>query len=1259
MSYLSEYEEINGGYVAFGRDPNGGKITGKGKISTDTECVVLSSDFKLLDESQVFLRVPRKNNMYSVDLKNVAPSGGLTYLFAKATSDKSNLWHRRLGHINFKTMNKLVRRNLVRGSKPTWLFDIDTVTKSMNYKPVVAVNQSNGSAVTKSMNYKPVVAVNQSNGSAGKARVETVPDKDYILLPLWTHDLLFSSSSKDSLCDGFKPLGEEEMKDAEDPGNEDNEVLSTEESRVNQEKDANVNSTNNINTVSQTDNVAGITDNVVDENIVYRCVDDPNMPNLEEIVYSDEDEDVVAEANMTNLDTNIPVSPIPTTRIHKDHPVEQIIKDIHSAPQTRRMTKNVTNHGIFSLVQQMINHKDFQNCLFACFLSQVEPKKAIGTKWIYRNKKDKRGIVVRNKARLVAQSYTQEEGIDYDEVFALVARIKAIRLFLAYALFKDFVVYQMDVKSAFLYGKVEKDVYVCQPLGFEDPKFPDRVYKTASTPIETSKPLMKDENAKDVDVYLYRSMIGSLMYLASLKSDIMFVVCACVRFQVTPKVLHIYVVKRIFRYLKGQPKLGLWYPKDSPFNLKAYTDSDYAGASLDRKFTTGCCQFLRSRLISWLPLELQLLRVYLVYKKENSRIENVDFAEIVDFLNANPIRKTKRKATEISQSSGPTTLVADETVHEEKGDRVERAATTASSLDAEQDSGGSPRRQDTILRDRPAQTRFERLSKQSHEPPLLRVKTLESEEDRFRNYSSKEESHEVGKEKKVKNSTTQKEDAEIQRRYGHDIEINTASTSVTTTSFNITTVEPVTTVSTPITTAVVSVSTVEPNTPPTTTAVIEDEDLIISKTLMKMRSEKLKEKAKERGSKENSSKTPTRPTKGVIMREASETTTRPIVPPQQKLDLKDKGKGKIVEPKKPLKKKDHTEFDKEVAQRLQAQLQAELEEEERMARQKEEDANIAEWDDVQAMMDADYELAERLQAEEQGELSIKKRSKLFVELMNQRKKHFESLRAKEKRRKPPTKAQKRNQMCTYMKNMAEVVKCIGKKAKSSGKEAVSKKRARKGLDEESVKRQKLEDDAEKEELRACLEIVQHDDSVLNIESLAIKYLIVDWKTHILSKDMFYYQIIRSDESTKYYKIFSAMLDDFDRQDMLDLYRLERIVGIKRLLSADEVTATSYEVTTADYGFYSWFVGKMVVAVSAGRRSVVGSSDKKLVWKLGNDEGIQFWKDKWADDFIMCERFPRLFRFEGDENVSVRNHGEWVVMGESGNGNGWVFLEGDQ
>ncbi|GJU93889.1 putative reverse transcriptase, RNA-dependent DNA polymerase [Tanacetum coccineum] len=310
-----------------------------------------------------------------------------------------------------------------------------------------------------------------------------------------------------------------------------------------------------------------------------------------------------------------------------------------------------------------------------------------------RNKKDKRGIVIKNKARLVAQGYTQEEEIDYDEVFAPIAIIKAIRLFLAYASFKDFVVYQMDVKSAFLYRKIEEEVNVCQPSGFEDPDFPDRrgkIDKTlfirriksdillvqvyvndiifgstkkslciefekmmhkkfqmssiASTPMETQNPLLKDADGEDVDEHLYRSMIGSLMYLTSSRPDIMFTVCACARFQVNPKSSHLHAVKRIFRYLKGQPKLGLWYPKDSPFDLVAYTDSDYAGASLDRKSTTGAEYIAASNCcgqVLW--IQNQLLDYGYNFMQTKIHIDNESTICIVK----NPVFHSKIKHIEI------------------------------------------------------------------------------------------------------------------------------------------------------------------------------------------------------------------------------------------------------------------------------------------------------------------------------------------------------------------------------------------------------------------------------------------------------------------------------------------------------------------------------------------------------------------------------------------------------------------------------------
>ncbi|GKD28611.1 putative ribonuclease H-like domain-containing protein, partial [Tanacetum coccineum] len=253
--------------------------------------------------------------------------------------------------------------------------------------------------------------------------------------------------------------------------------------------------------------------------------DDAEIPALEEIYnnptygiftnVSYDDEGVVAD--FTNLETIVNVSPIPKSRINSIHPSILILGDPKSAVQTRsKVTKSSGAHAFVSYIQKQRrnNHKDFQHCLFACFLSQNEPKKiskaledeswvdamqeellqfkiqkvwilvdlpygkrAIGIKWVYRNKKDKRGVVVRNKSRLVAQGHRQEEGIDYDEVFAPVARIEAIRMFLAFATYMGFIVYQMDVKSAFLYGKIDEEIYVSQPPSFIDPKYPKKVYK--------------------------------------------------------------------------------------------------------------------------------------------------------------------------------------------------------------------------------------------------------------------------------------------------------------------------------------------------------------------------------------------------------------------------------------------------------------------------------------------------------------------------------------------------------------------------------------------------------------------------------------------------------------------------------------------------------------------------------------------------------------------------------------------------------------
>nr|GEX18245.1 putative reverse transcriptase domain-containing protein [Tanacetum cinerariifolium] len=562
MSYLTNYKEIDGGYVAFGGNPKREKITGRGKFDGKA------------DEG-LFVG-------YSLNSKAFRVFNNKTRIV------EDNL------HIMFSENTP----NIV-GSGPNWLFDIDALTKSMSYKPVVAGNQSIGNASIKACD------------DASKARMETLRGKDYILLTLWTTDpLIFKNQRVLKMMDSNLQVMMERIA------------------------------------------------NVVGANTKDKLSFDPEMHALEDTStfnFSSDHEDDKEEADRNNMDTAIQVSPTPTTRIYKDHPLDQVIEDLHSTTQTRNMSKNLEEYG------------------------------AIGTKWVFRNKKDEIGSVKRNKATLVAQGRTQEERIDYDKVFAPVAKIEAIRLFLAYASFQDFVVYQMDVKSTFLYGKIEEHVYVCQPLGFEDPDFLDKVYKVekalyglhqaprpcqdkyvaeilkkygflevknASTPMETQKPLLKDEDGEEVNVHMYRSMIGSLMYLTSSRHDIMFAVCAYARYQINPKVSHLYAVKRNFRYLKGQPKFDLWYPKDSPFDLVVYTDSDYAGASLDRKSTTG-----------------------------------------------------------------------DEAVNEEIDDSLERAATTAASLDAEQNKGGGPRGQEA-MGDIVSQTRAERVSKISNDP-LLTTQALE------------------------------------------------------------------------------------------------------------------------------------------------------------------------------------------------------------------------------------------------------------------------------------------------------------------------------------------------------------------------------------------------------------------------------------------------------------------------------------------------------------------------------------------------------
>ncbi|GKC89128.1 putative ribonuclease H-like domain-containing protein [Tanacetum coccineum] len=503
-------------------------------------------------------------------------------------------------HINF-----LENKPNVAGKGPNWLFDLDYLTDSMNYQPVRSENQANKTTGPEKANHS---AGTQDNIDAGNSEMEADPAQDYFVLPICSS---YTSTVKSSEAknEGEKPNKDTGLKTNEEPVDQEDQAFLEELERLKrQEKEANdaaealrkefaqeaedlllqagaarATSTNTVNTVRTPVSTASSSGG-------------PSYPDLTN--YADQD------------DSQIPA-----------------LEDIYDNP----------NDGIFTnasyddegAVTDLTNLESTVNVWILVDLRYG--KKSIGTKWVYRNKKDERGVMVRNKASL-----------------------------------------SNGCKECLLVWKIDEEVYVSQPPGFVDPKFPKKVYKvvkalyglhqaprpwswcdefealmksifqmssigeltfflrlqvkqkedgifisqdkyvaeilkkfdfasvkTASTPIETQKSLTKDEEAADVDVHLYRSMIGSLMYLTASRSDIMFSVYACSRFQVTPKTSHLNAVKRIFRYLKGKPKLGLWYPRVSSFDLEAYSDSDYAGANLDRKFITGGCQFLGRRLISW------------------------------------------------------------------------------------------------------------------------------------------------------------------------------------------------------------------------------------------------------------------------------------------------------------------------------------------------------------------------------------------------------------------------------------------------------------------------------------------------------------------------------------------------------------------------------------------------------------------------------------------------------------------------------------
>nr|GEX88734.1 hypothetical protein [Tanacetum cinerariifolium] len=1007
----------------------------------------------------------------------------------------------------------------VAGSVPNWLFDINSLTNSMNYIPVSAGNQTDKNTGPQDTNGKKGT---QGNVNAGKE----VFDQHHIVLPLWS-SISFTYKSSDDKAEDDKPKDDIGLKTVVKPVNKEYQAYRDElDKLMSQEKEASdatdsVRKDNLVNAASTSGTFSAGGPSfphpdafIPDDMLLYVDQDDSQIPDLEDTAKLRSVED-----DFNNMESSTIVSPIPIHRVHINHPKDQILGDPQLAVETRGMAKKSSRAHAFMEPKKVAQALDDE--------SWVE---AVLTKCVYKNKIDEKGIVVRNKARLVAQGH-KKEGINYDEVFAHVARIEAIKIFLAFASYMGFIVYKMDVKSAFFYGTIEEEVYVCQPLSFIDP-YPNKVYKvdkalyglhqaprawheTLSTfllhnryrkgiidktlfiKIEKDDIMLVQVKQNEEGIFISQdkyvteilemfdfvlSMIGSLMYLIASKPGIMFVVCACSRFQckkqtivatsttkaeyVAPancygQIEDFLTSSSIHHDLTVSPTIyasnieQFW----NTANSQTINDKKQIHATVDGKTVVITESLVKRDLLftddngitKSTVVEGEGLRNPLESQPTPSHAQPISENQIPKSSSSPQNTQSHRQTlegTSFPHTRGPNFPYLSMDVEETLNELNPQGEGSSSSLEHQETMGGAM-----------AQIRFEGAPIKSSDLPLSTCNTVRSKEDMMEHAIELTDhvpqtphdlplsgGHTLGSdEASLKKRVTKLEQRQSSRILGfHPFRADTfrrhslgrrsiskqgRKNLKSQQKFQDTndlvdeevivedkgscekggsTTKTISAARPNISDARQEVSIATPKTPPTTTTLFDDEDVTIADTLVKMKSQKAKEK-------------------GVAFKDTNK------------------------------RDQDQIERDAEVTLKIQANLDEEAKTEIERQEEASKAALAILYDEVQAQIDVDHELAAILTHEEQEKYTIKERSKFD------------------------------------------------------------------------------------KELKKWLKVVPYDDKAINYETLDVKSPIVDCESQVLGTmetgDVNVYKLTRLDGSYIHFLNFSRMLEVLDRQDVLDLHNI--------------------------------------------------------------------------------------------------------------------------